>query len=110
MTEPCKLLKRPAPAWASAESPTIPVAYDYDPAGKHQHNFRLGDSERCVTIQLGEHWKAQPIILVSYAAKAWHELVGEECDHDTAELIAKGWIKAAAAATPMLERSRASVH
>ncbi len=85
------------PIWATDPDADVPIAYFRlsDTVDK----FRLGHPPRAAAALVDrDSWRSNPETLVGLAAGAWKALVHEDCDRAMAELIAKGWVKAAARA------------
>jgi hypothetical protein len=97
-------IKRPLPAWAN--DPNVPIPLGFVPKnGTDPDSFWLGDPGRRARILLAEDWRTEDgEAWVGVAAGAYNAICDVDCDRETAELIAKGWITAAGAMSSALTK------
>ena len=87
---------REAPTWAT--DPDAPLPLGFLPRDRRQPDrFWLGEPGQRAIVLLDPDWReTAPEEWVSFGAGCWEALVGTKCDREMAELIAKGWLSAAA--------------
>jgi hypothetical protein len=109
MTDPCQLLKPAAPKWAT--DPDAPLPLGFLPRDHHQPDrFFLGEPNCKAVVLLDPDWRDEPPEeWVSLGAGAWQAVVGQPCAREMAELIAKGWLTAAAMHTAKLRDAHSRI-
>jgi hypothetical protein len=80
-----------APTWATDPDEPLPLAYERISDADDKFVLGMPGGKRAAALVERAAWRARPELLVELAAGAWKALVGEHCDREMAELIAKGW-------------------